>query len=940
MERGALGPARGAGRTVYRFGAFTLLSAERRLEQDGEAVRIGARAFDILLLLIERAGEPVSKREITDRAWPDVTVGESSLRFQIVALRRLLGDDRDDGGMITTLAGRGYCFVAPVLRDGEREFVPVVPTASALPSRLMRMVGRSDAVTHVADVLMRHRFVTLVGAGGIGKTTIAVAVAHEVAARITGRVHFVDLSTANTPVLAVGMLAHALGLPVNVDDPSPVIATSLRGQSALLVLDSCEHVVDAIAALAELVFASAPEVHILATSREALRSEGEHIVSIEPLAYPAEDAMPDPSELLTYPAAELLIERAAAAGSSLVVDLETAPLIAEICREVDGIALALEITAGRIPSYGLRGTLSLLEDRNRFLIGGRRTAVPRHRALSETLSWSYDLLEPDVRTVFQRLAVLVGDFDLGAAVAVAADARLDRSLVIDAVGSLASKSLVAVRQSGDGVFYRLLDTTRAYAFGLLTLSGEMEATAGRHARHFAGVVAAVPPRHMAGTFTPNLRSALEWCFGSGGDGETGIALAIGACPLLLERSLLTDCVRFSRTALESMPEQLRQSQGEMILLSCLGQALMFTSGNVPEAGDALGGGLALAEAYQDQARCLRLCGALHIFHERTGDYHQALCFARRGQEIAEAIGDPAAIAAGHSLLGVAYHLIGDYAATDRHLEHALSSDQSAPTVDPTGFGFDHRNRARITMARSHFLQGRPATAELVMQEAITEALGLEHPVTYAIALIWAGEIATWREHWGAVEEIAARLQVHSERHLLRPYPAISMGARGIAAIHRGRPEPGVRMLADAISAMRAMRYELVNTVAEYHLADGLRLQGRLREALTAIEEVEARISRQGDALHLPEVLRIKGLILSSSSATIGSAMEILNRSLEYSRSQGAKFWTLRTAVTMVRLGYVVGYEANALDVLRREYENYEEKADTADLVSARALLGL
>ncbi len=939
MERRSPEPARGMGRTVYRFGEFTLFSAERRLEQDGVAVRIGARAFDILLLLIERAGEPVSKREITDRAWPDVTVGESSLRFQIVALRRLLGDDHDDGGMIITLAGRGYCFVAPVLRDGEREFVPVVPTASALPPRLMRMVGRSAAVAHVADVLMRHRFATLVGAGGIGKTTIAVAVAHEVAARITGKVHFVDLSTAATPAGAVSMLAHALGLPVNVEDPGPVIATSLQGQSALLILDSCEHVVDAIAALAELIFASAPEVHILATSREALRSEGEHILSIEPLAYPAADATPDPSELLSYPAAELLIERAAAAGISIVVDAETAPLIAEICREVDGIALALEITAGRISSYGLRGTLSLLEDRNRFLIGGRRTAVPRHRALSDTLSWSYDLLEPNVRTVFQRLAVLVGDFDLGAAVAVAADACLSRSTVIDAVGSLASKSLVAVKQSGNGVLYRLLDTTRAYAFELLTLSGEMEATAGRHARYFAATVENVSRGHSAGTFTPNLVSALEWCFGSGDDGETGNVLAIGACPILLERSLLIDCVRFSRTALEGMPEQLRQSQGEMILLACLGQALMFTSGNVPEAGDALSGALALAETHEDQARCLKLCGALHIFHERTGDYHQALRFARRGQDIAEAIADPAAIAAGHSLLGVAYHLIGDYAATDRHLEHALGSDESAPTVDPTGFGFDHRNRARITMARSHFLQGRSATAEVVMREAIAEALGLEHPVTYAIALIWACEIATWRERWEAVEEIATRLQVHSERNLLRPYPAISMSARGIAAIHQGHPDHGVRMLADAISAMRAMRYELVNTVAGYHLADGLRLQGRYREALTAIEEVEARIGRQGDALHLPEVLRIKGSILSSSNETIRGAMDVLKQSLDCSRSQGAKFWSLRTAVTMVRLGHVIGYEADALNLLRCEYENYDEKADTADLVSARVLLG-
>src|SRR5580698_8096522 len=338
---------------VVSFGPFSLFAAERLLKKADEPVPLGDRALDILIALAERAGEVVTHKELISRVWPDVTVEEGNLRFQMATLRKALGDGRDGVRYVSTVAGRGYCFVAPVTRSTAARTVPVTWTATTervqkLPPRPARMVGRDDTVRALAEQLQVRRFVSIVGAGGIGKTTVAISVAHALLDGFNGAVFFVDLAALTDAELVPTAVASTLGLMVQTQDPVVGLLAFVGDKKILLVLDSCEHVVGVAAALAERVVCEAPQAHILATSREALRVEGEHVHLLYSLDCPPEDAGLTATEALEYPAAQLFMERAAASGYGAVLSDIDAPIVARICRRLDGIALALELAASRV----------------------------------------------------------------------------------------------------------------------------------------------------------------------------------------------------------------------------------------------------------------------------------------------------------------------------------------------------------------------------------------------------------------------------------------------------------------------------------------------------------------------------------------------------------------------------------------------------------------
>ncbi len=328
---------------ILSFGPFNLIASERLLTKGGTPVELGARAFDILSALISAPNEVVTKKDLMSRVWPDVTVEEGSLRFHIASLRKALGDGKDGARYITTLAGRGYCFVAPV-SQANRQRVEA-PTASAnfpyanLPQRLGRMVGRDDDVQNLSAQISASRLVTIVGPGGVGKTTVAVAVAHHLADAFAGSVLFVDLGMLSEPKLATAAISSMLGLSVQSDDATPGLIAFLKEKRILLILDTCEHLVDVIAGLAAGVLEAAPHVHIMATSRESLRIEGEHIYRLDALPFPPDDANPTAEMVRQFPATQLFLERAAAGGAHLNISDVDAPVVAEICRKLDGVRL-------------------------------------------------------------------------------------------------------------------------------------------------------------------------------------------------------------------------------------------------------------------------------------------------------------------------------------------------------------------------------------------------------------------------------------------------------------------------------------------------------------------------------------------------------------------------------------------------------------------------
>jgi predicted ATPase/DNA-binding winged helix-turn-helix (wHTH) protein len=470
------------------FGPFRFFAAQRLLEKDGAPLNLGSRALDLLSALTERATEVVSKRELMARVWPDLIVEEGSLRFHIASLRKVLGDGQSGVRYVTNVAGRGYCFVAPIGRSAATPTLAesrVADRTAKLPARLLRMVGRDETVQAVSEQLLGQRFVTIVGPGGIGKTTVSVSVAHAKFSEFGGAIHFVDLGALDDPSLVPRAIALTLDLPVNSDSPIQDLLSFVRDRRMLLVLDNCEHLIETAAPVAERIFSEAPRVHILATSRESLRVEGEQVYCLPPLRCPPETAIGlTAGEAMCFPAVRLFVERVIASGVPFVLRDADASIVADLCRRVDGIALALDLAARRVAALGVRGTAALLDSQLRFLWQGRRTAPPRHQTLGATLDWSHNLLSDFERVVLRRLAVFVGTFSLEAARSVAAETPVERGQAVEALASLVAKSLVATEIGPTSARYRLLDTTRSYALGKLIRSGEAAAVELRQATYY------------------------------------------------------------------------------------------------------------------------------------------------------------------------------------------------------------------------------------------------------------------------------------------------------------------------------------------------------------------------------------------------------------------------------------------------------------------------
>ena len=428
----------------FVFGPFRLLPAQRVLLQDGKPLRLGSRAFDLLTLLVQHAGEVVSTDELMAQVWPKLHVDEGSLRVHIADLRKTLGAG---GGnrYIANIRGSGYSFVAPVSRDDAELVLPslapaVEPVTSNLPASLGSVIGRSEIVASLAAQLRARRFLTIVGPGGIGKTTVAVAIAGTLTRTYTDGVRFVGLGSLVDPALVPAAVMTALGQTPMGSDVMLSLAGGLRDKRMLIVLDNCEHVVEA-------VLRAAPGIAILATSREALRAEGEWVTRLPSLAIPPRSEALTAAEALDYAAVQLFAERAMASHYGFALADDDVAVVVEICRRLDGIPLALELVAARVDAYGVRGLAALINDRLMLAAQGRRTAQPRHQTLRATLDWSYDLLAEPEAAVLRRLAVFAGDFSLEAAMAVAGD--LSAATLTDHLVNLISKSLIVADLGGD-----------------------------------------------------------------------------------------------------------------------------------------------------------------------------------------------------------------------------------------------------------------------------------------------------------------------------------------------------------------------------------------------------------------------------------------------------------------------------------------------------------
>jgi predicted ATPase/DNA-binding winged helix-turn-helix (wHTH) protein len=478
------------GDSVHRdlkFGPFELSVSERILRRDGEGLPLGGRALDILIYLAERPGEVIAKQELMDHVWSDVTVEEGSLRVHIAAIRKALGDGQFGDRYVANVKARGYSFVGTVvpLAGKTESRTEKFRHQGRLPVRPLTMIGRETVVAEVGDKLRNERFVTLLGPGGIGKTAIALAVGRA----FGGDVHFVDLESLADPGHVARAVATSLGLALKSKDPGLELVDLVRSRKLLIILDSCEHVIETVALLAERLYQETEQVHLLTTSREALKVEGEHCWRVLPLDVPPDGSEQTAHAVLRYPAVQLFVQRVAASAGSFALTDEEAPFVAEMCRKLDGLPLAIELAADQVAALGIENTVARLVSRLELLRLSHRTAVPRHRTLKATLDWSYNLLSDAERIVLRRIAPFAGHFTLEGARYVAGEFGAGTGEIFDAIAGLVEKSLIATRIDEAREKYRLLDTTRAYALEKLEEHAEVDMVLRRHAEYVAGDLA-------------------------------------------------------------------------------------------------------------------------------------------------------------------------------------------------------------------------------------------------------------------------------------------------------------------------------------------------------------------------------------------------------------------------------------------------------------------
>lgn len=545
-----------------RIGAFELYPSERRLCSAARPVEIGARAFDLLLVLAENPGRLVTKATLLERVWPRLVVDENNLPAQIASLRRILG-----AGAIRTVPGFGYrlelavsagdaagaatpASAAPAAALGEPRLA--VPRRT-WPDRLAPLVGRDEDLRGVEEALERACLVTVVGGLGTGKTRLALEVLAR-ASEAHGAAAWVSLESLDAVQQVPSAIALALGLSLpDGADGFAALRHALEDLPVLLILDGVEHLAEALAAPLAALVSQTRAVRVLVTSQAPLGIAGETVYRLMPLSVP--DAEVPYEAAARYPALALFAQRAAAADRRFVLGAANTALVAAICRRLDGNPLALELAAARVPSIGVGALLERLDDRFRLLKLSGRAADPRHGALQAAFEWSYGLLTAAEQRVFNRLGAFAGSFSLETASRCVADSVTDAAEAIDLIGRLVDRSLVTALPV-DPPRYALLETARYFAHDRLAASGELDMARGRMATATLQMLDAAYTEYWSldeaiwlqryGAELENVRAAIDWA--AERDHALGVALYGSAWPLFVEMELFAEArARFDQT---------------------------------------------------------------------------------------------------------------------------------------------------------------------------------------------------------------------------------------------------------------------------------------------------------------------------------------------------------------------------------------------------------
>jgi predicted ATPase/DNA-binding winged helix-turn-helix (wHTH) protein len=770
---------------VYSCEQWEVDLGRRELRSRGIPVPLGGRAFEIVTVLVQSATELVTKDHMMERVWPGAIVGEGTLHVHISAVRKALGPDR---AMLKTVSGRGYRLLGSwTPQQREASAAPVyspltrtygTPPANNFPPLITRLIGRAAAAQFVRDLVSAYRVVTLTGPGGIGKTSLAIKAVRYLLPDFEDGGWIVELASLSDPGLVPSTVASTLGLKLAGEISAESVARAVGGRHLVLVLDNCEHVIDAAANLAETLTRLCPRTTIVATSREVLRIDGESVYRVPPLDVPAlGQAAPD--YIMQYSAVELFVARTKAVNAGFSPQAEDLASIATICRHLDGIPLAIEFAAARAAVLSVQGVAAGLRDRFALLTAGRRMALPRHRTLRATLDWSHELLPETERRLLRRLAVFSGGFTIDAAAAVMTDTGFDASAVLDGIANLVAKSWVALDKSG-AARWTLLETIRAYALEKLVEHAEADIAAQHHALYFRdlftpqarGARSSLSDEDLARCVREidNVRAALDWSFSSAADQAIGVDLTAAYAPVWRHLSLMSECrERCERALLSLEPHVTANMSLRMELQIAFASAIFITMGPPEQAKTLLTEAVETADALNDLNAQAEALSTLFAIYASRGEYGRAQIAAERIEKIAHRIGNPIHLRVAYRLMGLTLLSSGKPREAQQYLERVLRFP--AAPGDRHGVIYYNSNDhavARAVLARALWMQG---FAEQALNEArlsLKELQGTDHQLQLCRILYHGicriatmiGDFATADREITRLIEVATGLNAH------------------------------------------------------------------------------------------------------------------------------------------------------------------------------------
>ena len=911
---------------------------------------MGGRAFELLRLLVQRRGELVSKNELMAAAWPGTFVHDSNLKVNMWSLRRSLGDTQIEPIYIATVARRGYKFIADVRVgigeiEGEPALADPLPLSHAPSPR--GIVGREADIVEIADLLAEDRHVTLTGAGGIGKTTVALAVAQAFVSRYRDGVCFIDLATISDPTLFGAALVTALGIRGNTDMGLAAVLDYLRPRQMLLILDNCEHVLPAATIFASKFMTDTSPSRLLATSREPLGTTTELVVRLGSLSAPSSGLGLSVDQAVRFPAVELFVRRAAEWSDYEFVD-EYCDAIAVVCHSLDGLPLAIELAAAQISRFTPRELLVVLDQRLGFSAAGAAAGPPRHETLMATIDWSYRLLSQTEARLFALLSVFSDGFEHEDAVFVAEAAGLTPIDVATALGSLVAKSLLSAQARGASLRYRLLDSTRRYAAerrrGDPACSGAMR----RHAERMAALFEQSEedwrwrePTDWTERYLgriADLRSALSWSFGEQGDDILGIRLAVAAITLWSETSILSEAQARLEVALALAKRVPCDDLSKAKLACALGWSLFYARKSSNENEVTWLDAIAFARRTDSVDLQQRALAGFAFYLLQIGEIARAITYLEGATSLADRDPDSTATSEADKALAWAHAFAGELSKSRPVLDRLASTHSLARGRSRKDANEVYRFiTVRTNMPFVVWMQGQADYAARLAREAVDAADRGGHWVSQSNALgLAALPISLEIGDLDALDMFTERLRRNLERERIWRWVSVERYFSACLRDLRGDPR--------AVDDLRAAIDELIECrflmrIGSYlsFLARAYLRQGRIAQARDAVTRAIDYQERQGERWCRSELQRVNASILLEDGETV-RAEKLLKEALAEARAIGALTFALRIATDLAAHWAATNREIDAVQLLAPILGEFTERFGTQDLVRASRLL--